>query len=347
MKGHGIWRGIKVGFTIIGTTIGAGFASGREIWEFFGSYGPRSMYSLMIAMILFAVTSIVILWISHKRRTDNYYELLEHLMGSRLGRLFDVLILVYLLSMSVVMFAGSGATFSQWGIPYLAGVMVIAITVYIVVLFDVKGLMSINTLVIPVLIAILLFVTLQFIRGSEGELFAGQLKWQPAWPSGIIYAALNITPLLAVLSTMGREMKSASEIYIAGGVSTLGLGSIAYLLNHSLLKVGNDVNLYEIPLFSLLKDYPVEMILVVSFVLWIAIFTTVISGIYGIVFRLHGLIRLPLWVISLVLIIGIIPLSYFGFSTLVKLLYPLYGMINLFVLVCLVLYPFLSDGKKS
>ena len=39
--------------TIVGTTIGAGFASGREIWEFFGSYGEESHWGIILSMVLF------------------------------------------------------------------------------------------------------------------------------------------------------------------------------------------------------------------------------------------------------------------------------------------------------
>jgi uncharacterized membrane protein YkvI len=33
------------------------------------------------------------------------------------------------------------------------------------------------------------------------------------------------------------------------------------------------------------------------------------------------------------------PMTMFGFSTLISILYPLYGILNLFILASLVLYP--------
>ncbi len=341
--GRSLWRGLNVGFTIIGTTIGAGFASGREIWEFFGSYGPASLNSLGLAMILFVFTSMIILWIGKNQRTGNYYDLLEHLLGKGMGKVFDWITLFYLLSMSVIMFAGSGATFAQWHLPFMIGVTAIAITVYIVVLFDVKGLMMMNTVIVPILVSILLYVSLQFIRGFDGTPATETFGKQPVWPSGVIYASLNILPLLGVLSTLGRQMRSNLEIVVAGVVCLVGLGAVAYLMNDALLKVGNEVHLYEIPLFSLLTSYPVEMILIVSLILWLAILTTAISGIYGIILRLKQVLRIPVWLLTAGLIVMIIPLSYLGFSTLVKLIYPIYGMINLFVLALLLLYPFARD----
>ncbi|RXT08886.1 GerAB/ArcD/ProY family transporter [Ammoniphilus sp. CFH 90114] len=333
-----MWRAVKIGLTIIGTTIGAGFASGREIWEFFGSYGVRSQYSLLLAMVLFFIMVIVVLNISKTKQTANYYGVLEALMGKRLAAVFDVLTMLYLLSMSVVMFAGSGATFAQWNYSYMIGVLFIAVMVFVVLLFDVKGLVSIQSFIIPVLIGVLLFVCIRFIMGYEAVGQANQVDTD-SWPSGITYAALNIVPLIAVLSTLGGELKTRRELWVAGLVSTAGLASIALLMNYSLMQMSEEISTYEIPLFSLLQQYPTGMIIVVSVILWLAIYTTALSGVHGIVSRVSSILTVPSWVMSFILILLMIPLSQFGFSTLVSVLYPIYGVLNLFVLGLLILYP--------
>ena len=50
---------LKITFIIIGTIIGAGFASGREIYTFFGQYGN-------IGLATIAVTGIIISLIIYK-----------------------------------------------------------------------------------------------------------------------------------------------------------------------------------------------------------------------------------------------------------------------------------------
>ena len=39
---------LKIVFVIIGTLIGAGFASGQEIYTFFFSYGIKGIYGLVL-----------------------------------------------------------------------------------------------------------------------------------------------------------------------------------------------------------------------------------------------------------------------------------------------------------
>ncbi|RKD22885.1 hypothetical protein BEP19_11650 [Ammoniphilus oxalaticus] len=335
----GIGRAVKVGLTIIGTTIGAGFASGREIWEFFGSYGSASQYSLMLAMALLFVMIAVILWISRRKETTHYYGILEELMGQKLAKMFDGLTMLYLLSMSVVMFAGSGATFTQWEFPYMLGVALMALAVFVVLLFNVNGLVSIQSLIIPILIGVLFIVCVRFILGVDMETVTAPPPATTSWPSGITYAALNIVPLLAVLSTLGQQLKTRKELWIAAGLSAGGLGMIALLLNQSLLLSVDQIGAYEIPLFALLQNDSMVTMIVVSVVLWFAIYTTALSGVHGIVSRIDTFFTIPSWMVTLIIIIGMIPLSLFGFSTLVSLLYPIYGVLNLFVLGLLILYP--------
>lgn len=332
-------NGVKLCFIIVGTTIGAGFASGREIWEFFSSYGYQSIFGIYIAMILFAISSIFILLISYKYKTENYYEVLVILMGNSIARIFDGFIFLYLFSGSVIMFAGSGATFEQWNYPYLWGVVIIGILVWIVLQRGINGLMTLNGLVIPFLIIILIYVNYQFLENNQfisEKHVRGNLE---VWPSAITYTALNLISLLGVLSTMGQKIKSQWDIVIGGGLAAFVLGVVALLLNFSLLKV-EYVQQYEIPLFSLIPNYKSILLFVVSLALWLAIYTSVVSNIHGLVHRIQSKYSFSTGKLSLLLILCIFPLSFIGFSKLVEILYPLYGVINLYLLAVVILYPF-------
>ncbi len=334
-----ITNGIKIGLTIIGTTIGAGFASGREIWEFFGSYGMQSNIGILIAIIMFALSSIYILWISNKYKTENYYEVLEILMGKHLAKLFDGFIFLYLFSGSVVMFAGSGATFDQWNISFIIGVIVLAVAVWIVLIRGIDGLMGMNSILIPFLIIVLIYVTSQHYFSNDtysAEFIRSHLK---VWPSAITYSALNVVSLLGVLSTMGKRIESKLEMIIGGLFSALVLGIVSVILNMSLLKV-EFVQQYEIPLFSLIPESKPILLLIVSITLWFAIYTTVLSNIHGLVYRLQKKWNLSTGKLSIAIILAIIPITFIGFSTLVNILYPIYGVLNLYLLAVLLLYPF-------
>ncbi|MGD9678389.1 MAG: hypothetical protein AB7V16_08600 [Vulcanibacillus sp.] len=337
---NSIINGLKLGILIIGTTIGAGFASGREVWEFFSSYGVKSTTGIFIFMAINTITSICIVSISYKHKTSNYYELLVVIMGRKLAKIFDIVIFFYLLSVSVVMFAGSGATLEQWNFPFVIGIIVLAIAIWIIIISGVEGLIKINVLFIPLLLIVILYVTYQYvflIPNYSGGHIRSNLK---VWPSAITYSALNAISLLGVLSTIGNKIKSRIEIFIGGIFGGLSLGVVALMLNLSILKV-EYVQQYEIPLFSLISKDKMFLLLIASITIWLAIYTTALSNIYSLVTRIQNRwTNLSTSKITFIIILIIAPLSFFGFSILVNILYPLYGVISLYLMATILLYPF-------
>jgi len=337
-------KSLKISCLIIGTTIGAGFASGREIWEFFASHGNNSSYFVLFSMCLFSLCCYIILRISKEQHASHYVPVLDALIGRKLRHLYDGLILLYLLSTTVVMFAGSGATLTFWSIPYWLGVGIMGCLVWLVFMKDANGILSINSVIIPVLIGTLVTVCLLFLwldLGQEGSMVE-QSRYM--LPSALAFTSLNILPLLAVLSPVATKLNK-QEMLQTSIISAVGLCSIALVYNESLLKIAHQIDVYEVPLFAILHQLPHELYLGVTIILWLAIYTTALSGVFGLVSRFKERLQARPWMIATIIIVIVFPLTAFGFSNLIKVLYPLYGVINLFLLCMILLYP-LAKGTK-
>ncbi|PTM56891.1 YkvI family membrane protein [Desmospora activa] len=336
-----LWQSLKLSMTIVGTTIGAGFASGREIWEFFGSYGQSSSWSILLAMVLFLAASMVILFISWKKQTRHYSEVLSHVIGPRMAKGFDGLVVLSLLSSTLVMMAGSGATIQQWSGSFALGVWVMVAAVVLILLFDLRGLLSMNVILIPVMTAVLILVCVKFLSSYGWPTLTASITSPalPSWPSAITYAAFNMLSLLAVLSTLGKQIRHSGEIWVAGILSASLLGMIAFLYNYSLLRVEDLVSQYEIPLFALIHSYSPWWVMAISLILWLAIYTTAVSNVHGLAFRFATVLSLPHWLIGGGILVLLVPLTRLGFANLVTILYPLYGVLNLFILTMILLYP--------
>jgi uncharacterized membrane protein YkvI len=337
-----IKAGLKWMFLIIGTMIGAGYASGRELWEFFGN---ESGFAIVLFSILFSICCSVIMRISYSQKTIHYLPVLQLLMGKKLTKLYDYMIILYLFSVTVIMLAGGGATLEVFNLPYWLGIIIISGLLILLFFWDTKGITSMNSIVVPVLIIFLLSILLSF-QLKEGFSINLNLNSQGNWPSAFTFTALNILPLVAVLAGIGSEIKSKGEIWIASVGSGLVLGGISFLYNESLLKVAHDIMFYEIPLFAILKQYPYFMVLVMSVLLWVAIYTTAASGLFGLTTRFRRYLSVPLWALAFFLILAMIPLTKIGFSTLIAVLYPLYGVLNLYILASILLYPIAKNYKS-
>lgn len=328
-----IKAGLQWVFLITGTIIGAGYASGREIWQFFGQGSELAIFLFMIIFILCVKN---ILMISYQAETNNYLPILKRLTGPRLTQLYDYMILVYLFCVTLVMIAGSGATIASYNYPAWWGTSFICLALYIIFRKGIHQLLVLNDIVMPLLIISLLVILFFFIKDENIPLihWESQTKWAAAFP----FTALNILPLIAVLGAIGKRIKSKGEIYFAAITTGLLLGVITYLYNRSLLHLSEQMLMPDIPLFAIINNHPVKVMLIMSVMLWLAIYTTAASTLLGLVTRLLSWVKLSIGNLVLVILLILFPLSSIGFSQLIAVLYPLYGILNLYLLVKLVTY---------
>ncbi|MFC4321701.1 YkvI family membrane protein [Litchfieldia salsa] len=337
-----MWNsGVKWMFLIMGTTIGAGYASGRELWQFFGD---QSGVAILLFTIIFSICCFVIMKVSYNEQSEHFIPVLQKIIGKKLASVYDVLIVIYLFTTTIVMLAGGGATLETFQVPYWVGILIFCAMLVLLFIWGVRGMITMNAFIIPILVIGLITTLLLFINSSE-EHFIFDWHAQNNWPAAFTFTALNILPLIAVISAIGKEMKHIGEAWIASVGSGLVLGVISFIYNESLIKVAEEIMLYEIPLFAILKYYPYPMLVFMSFLLFAAIFTTAASGVFGITTRFREILKLPLWTLAIIALVVMIPFTTFGFATLVSVLYPIYGIANLYLLSSILLYPIMNRYK--
>lgn len=244
----------------------------------------------------------------------------------------NLLVMIYLFTTLFVMIAGSGATVTIFEWSNVVGILLMVLLLLVIIPRGMDGVLSINRFLLPLLIVGLFLVLMIFVFQERVSFFYG-ISDQSNWVQAIPFTSLNVLPLIAVLSAVGKEIKSKKEIYVASIGSGLILGSISMVYNMSLISVAEQLYFYEIPLFAILNGYPFEIFLLMAVLLWFAIYTTALTSLFGIISRLkeffkqHSTGRVGLYVLLIAL-----PFSFFSFSHLISYLYPLYGVLNLYVL---------------
>ncbi|UOQ49583.1 hypothetical protein MUN88_05750 [Gracilibacillus caseinilyticus] len=332
-----MWKsGMRWMFLIVGTMVGAGYASGRELWQFFGH---ESGLAIILFTILFICAIAIMMKVSFQYQTSNYFTLLELILGKKIARFYDILIFFYLMSTTVIMIAGSGATFEAFHLSKWVGIGVIVICIILIFLRGIQGVLTFNVIILPLLIIGLLSILIVYTI-DEQLTYILSLDHQANWTAAFTFTALNILSILAVLGAIGDKIKTNGEIIIASVGSGLILGVISFIYNNSLIQISEVIILYEIPLFAILKNYPSYTYIIMSILLWFAIFTTAISGVMGLVTRVQEFFQHHMWKIALGLLLILTPLTNIGFSTLIALLYPIYGIVNLYLLCAILLFPF-------
>lgn len=336
-----IRAGIKNMFLITGAIMGAGYASGREIWQFFGA---GSGLAILLFTVFFIVCTTTILNISYELQSTNYVPVLHRLTGKKLALVYDYLIFIYLFSVTVVMIAGSGATFESFGIPFWWGIIFIIAGLLIIFSKGISELLNINQLLMPLLIIALVVILLVFMKDGDIS-FHRNWEKQNNWTAAFPFTALNILPLIAVLGAIGNRIKSKGEIYIASVSSGLILGIITFIYNTNLMELAEQVELPAIPLYLIINNYGQTVIVVMMLMLWLAIYTTAAATLLGMVTRVNKKLNLSLLKAAAIMLTIMLPFSLISFTQLIAFIYPLYGILNLYILVKLLLYPVWKNNR--
>lgn len=335
----------KVATTYIGAVIGAGFASGQEIMQFFILHGYHGLLGVALSTVLFAYLGGLLMYLSIKMRTTSYQDIFAYLLGIKASKILDVLNLIMLLGGLSVMMAGSAAIFSEhFGLPSQAGVWVVVLITAIVILGGLNSVLTANVLLVPLKILAVAMITIAAILNTKD---AGLMLSQAAplggvgggWAgAGFLYVSYNMVVPVAVLSTLGRNI--SLKIGVAGGVAGgFLLGLSVFLVTVAGMLYLPETAAYEIPLLYLASQLGPVFFWLLGLLIWLAVITTAIANAHGIASRLAAHRRLNYRLCGICACLLALPLAGCNFSSLVRWLYPLFGWASLLLLICLLVVP--------
>jgi len=325
----------QVAATYIGTIVGAGFASGQEVLQYFSAYGIHGIWAILLTSLLLFLFGFVVLAVGKAVQARSYVNVVQFTNGKLLGAVIDLVITIFLFGALAIMFAGAGAIFDeQFHLSPLWGTLVMAVLSLLTVFTGIKGVIHAISYLVPLLLIAVLGIAIYSIFTSpitsDDLAYVKSLEGvAPNWlVSSFNYASYNLVMALPVLAPMGAEATRRKTLFwgaFLGGVG-LGVGILAIYL--SILTNIEVVGQVEIPMIRIaLNIAPVIQILFV-FVLLAAIYTTAIGNLYGFVSRITIVpVQYQKWVI-VITTIGAFCVSQVGFRVMVKYLYSAVGYVG-------------------
>ena len=151
---------MKVIFVIIGTFVGAGLASGQEVYSFFFLNGRKGIIGIFISSILIGIITSKVLHIVSKNNIKNYNEFLNYyIKNNKLKRYTNSLINIFMIISFYIMIAGFGGYLAQeFKLNSLIGSLIFSIICFMILKTDVKGVIKVNEILIPILIFIIILI---------------------------------------------------------------------------------------------------------------------------------------------------------------------------------------------
>ena len=137
----------QVAVVFIGTIVGAGLASGKEITEFFTSFGIKSFIGIILCGLFYIAIGTIISKISICYNLNSYSDAMKIISPNFFGKLTGVITTLYLISSASIILAGSGALINQFfGIPKIIGSLIMLVLASIFLLRGTNGLIEVNYL---------------------------------------------------------------------------------------------------------------------------------------------------------------------------------------------------------
>ena len=100
---------LSLSFTIAGCFLGAGYVSGQELWQFFGSFGAKGVAGLLLAVALLFFTGIIMILLGRLTRLSEIDKIVVRRDWPLLRGAVTVLELLFLFGVGTIMSAGVGA----------------------------------------------------------------------------------------------------------------------------------------------------------------------------------------------------------------------------------------------
>lgn len=325
---------LKVVFVIIGTLIGAGFASGQEVYLFFFSYGMEGLIGILISSIIIGVVIYSTFNILNKYKINTYKDFLNILIpkNTKLKIIANFIINIFILITFFIMIAGFGAYFEQEiGINRLVGSLILAIITFIVFMTSIKGVVKVNELIVPILIGFIFIIGIISIKNIHIlnlENYVIRTNYTNFALSAVLYSSYNSILLIPVLITLNNYVKNKKQIFYISFISaivTILLSVIIFLL---LVRVDVEISKLEMPVVYVVSNMFKILRYIYGVIILGSIFTTAIS--LGVSFLQNTAKNKKGYTqISIIMCITSVIISKFGFSNLVSLLYPIFGYLGL------------------
>ncbi|CFW98993.1 Uncharacterized [Syntrophomonas zehnderi OL-4] len=331
----------------LGAVIGAGFASGQEIVQFFVAYGNHGLQGVFVSILLFAASGGVLLYTTHKLKTSDYQKVLAYLCGEKLGGIVDFLLAIFLFLGLSTMLAASGAVFYEHlYLPKTFGIFLAYVMLIITLAAGRKGLFySFNVLVPIKLILLILISGYVVIFGdiaTQSNITFLMPQDEKYWLlSSILYVAYNFSLAMVVLSEYQSVSSPREGIWgaVEGGLLLGGLVLLNYLALQKFLPM---IMHYEVPMLFVAGQISLTAKHIYTLVLWVGILTTAIANAFAFAQRFAKFTGLSYPLCLIFCLTMALPLSLQSFSGLVSKVYPVFGMLGILILGALS-YRFIVD----
>jgi uncharacterized membrane protein YkvI len=215
-------RYLLPGFAFKAVVIGGGYATGRELVEFFLPSGPRGgLLAMLFAAVIWSVVCIATFLFARATHSEDYRTFFRNLLGPG-WMVFEIAYCLFIVLILAVFGAAAGAIGAAlFGWPSLVGTLCLMFGIALFVAFgnvSVEQLFKWVSFFLYGVYALFVILALNAFGDRIGEKFALDVPTDGWAIAGITYAGYNIVGAVIILPVL-RHLTSNRDAIIAGALS--------------------------------------------------------------------------------------------------------------------------------
>ncbi|MEJ6668855.1 MAG: hypothetical protein QNL48_14695 [Alcaligenes aquatilis] len=335
---------LGIAMAFVGVVVGAGFASGQEVLQFFSSFGYWGLLGGVVSGLCFTILGMAVGELSQVSVSHSFKEGLYLICGPRLGVVVDIMITFFMYAIAVVMFAGGGSLMEQqWGVPAQYGSIAVMLITVLIVFLRVDRVMAFIGSVTPILVLMMVFLCIYSWNTRDLPLeeldVIAHTKPQGAghWLVGaLLYVSYNMVVGAPFLMIAGAQATSRRNALLGGLVGGLLLGFLIVLISAGVFGRIDTIGSAALPMLMLATEQSKLLGTIMSVVVFAMILTTSVGVLYSFSARIFTPNTRKFNIGTAIAgVLGLVG-AKIGFINLVGTVYPFFGYLG-FVLMAWIL----------
>ncbi len=342
---------MQVTLMLVGTLVGAGFASGREMWVYFGSFGTMGYVGLLLFALSYLGVCTAALKLAYKIKSNEFGEVIVPQKYHKLSIFIKYYITVVLWGVLICMTAAGGSVASQqFGIPKAIGGIVVAVLVIFTVFGDFDRVSRAFRYVMPLLMAVIIISCIAIIVTDLPETgYTNEVKHAtlgPTWYiSALLYFCFNMTGSVSVSIIVGYRTDDISSAKRGIRIATLFCVVLGALMITACLKDPSFSEAMDMPLLGYAALVSKPLNIAFAAVMMLAIYASATSNFYACTTEIKEGKNKRLIIIIIAAVAYGIGLA--GFKNIVNYMFSIFGIIGISILVSLLVNYYLNFVKKT
>jgi|GEM_PF-5522225 len=325
---------LTVAVSYVGAVVGAGFISGQELAQFFIQFGLLGIFGWILIIVAVTYGGSHALQNFSQSKYESLANLMTNMFGEKLSKVANVVTLGYLVGGIVIMLSGAGTLLSNFlNIPLYVCVLFVTTCMYLVVIGKSKRLLNVNSILVPFLTIATLIVTVKTLASATLPNFGitFQINNPSAllpnwWISIVLYLGYNILGALVSFINIAKE-STPKEGRIGGFMGGLMVGFLGCLLIASMWVTYPLWATSDLPAVEIVQQQLPALYIVFAPAMVFAMFTVATNYSLGIADYVAQRVTLNFKVLALLLLTSCGIVSMTGFSKLLGIIYPVFGIL--------------------